>query len=94
MVMTNITLSLPDDVHIIMKMHKEIRWSEVVRKAITDYIGKLEKKGSEMTTEELLGELGDDFKKTLCELSFEKAENEYRKMRNAEWKRVSTIQSD
>ncbi len=52
--MTNITLSLPDEVHDKMKMHKEIRWSEVVRRAITDYIGKLEEKGSEMTTKELL----------------------------------------
>jgi hypothetical protein len=91
--MTNITLSLPDDVHIKMKMHKEIRWSEIVRRAITDYIGKLEEKGSEMTTKDLLEELGDDFRKTLSELSFEKAEKEYRKMRDAEWKRVSTIQT-
>ncbi len=91
--MTNITLSLPDDVHVKMKMHKEIRWSEVVRRAITDYIGKLEEKGSEMTTKELFEELGDDFRKTLSELSFEKAEKEYKKMRDAEWMRLSTIQT-
>ena len=91
--MTNITLSLPDEVHDKMKMHKEIRWSEVVRRTITDYIRKLEEKGSEMTTKDLLEELGDDFRKTLSELSFEKAEKEYKKMRDAEWKRVSTIQT-
>jgi len=92
--MTNITLSLPDEVHVKMKMHKEIRWSEVARRAITDYIGKLEEKGSEITTKDLLEELGDDFRKNLSELSFEKAEKEYKKMRDAEWKRVSSIQTD
>ena len=91
--MTNITLSLPDEVHTKMKMHKEIRWSEVVRKAITEYIGKLEEKGFEMTTKDLLEELGDDFRKSLSELSFEKAAKEYKKMRDAEWKRVSMIQT-
>ena len=91
--MTNITLSLPDEVHVKMKMHKEIRWSEVVRRAIIEYIGKLEDKGSEITTKDLLKELGDDFRKSLNELSFEKAEKEYKKMRDAEWKRVSMIQT-
>ncbi len=92
--MTNITLSIHNDVHFKMKTHKEIRWSEVVRRAITDYIGKLEEKGSEISTKDLLEELGDDFKKNLSELSFEKAEKEYKKMRDAEWKRVSSIQTD
>lgn len=92
--MTNITLSIPNEVHFKMKMHKEIRWSEVVRAAITEFMGKLEEKGcSEMTTKELLEELGDDFRKNLSELSFEKAEKEYKKMRDAEWKRVSSIQT-
>ena len=35
------TLSLPDDVYRIMKTHKEIRWSEVARRAIEDYAKKL-----------------------------------------------------
>jgi len=92
--MTNITLSIPNEVHFKMKMHKEIRWSEVVRRAITEFIEKLEEKGSEMTTKELREVLGDDFRKNLSELSFEKAEKEYKKMRDAEWKRVSSIQTD
>jgi hypothetical protein len=60
-----------------------------MRGAITEFMGKLEEKGSEMTTKELLEELGDDFRKKLSELSFEKAEKEYKKMRDAEWERVS-----
>jgi hypothetical protein len=40
--MPNMTLSLPEDVYRIVKVHKEIRWSEVARKAIEDYAKKLE----------------------------------------------------
>jgi len=58
--MTNITLSIPNEVHVKMKIHKEIRWSEVVRRAITEYMERLEEKGSEITTKDLLEELGDD----------------------------------
>ncbi len=90
--MTNITLSISDEVYARMKLHKEIKWSEVVRKAITDFIGKLEERGSEMTTKDLLEDLGDDFRKTLTEMSLEKAAKGYEKMRDAEWKRVYTTQ--
>lgn len=91
--MTNITLSIPDETYARMKMHREIRWSEVVRRAITEFIGKLEERGSEMTTRDLLEELGDDYRKSLSELSFEKAAKGYEKMRDAEWKRIYTIQT-
>ena len=39
--MPNITLSLPEDVYRVVKTHKEIRWSEVARRAIVDYAQKL-----------------------------------------------------
>jgi hypothetical protein len=91
--MTNVTLSIPNEVYVKMKAHKEIRWSEVVRRAINDFIGKLEEKGFDITTKDLLEELGDDFRKTLSELGFEKAVKGYEQMREAEWKRVSTTQA-
>ncbi|NVM03353.1 MAG: hypothetical protein HWN67_13515 [Candidatus Helarchaeota archaeon] len=40
--MPNITLSIPDEIHKIMKKHKEIRWSEVARQAIEKFSKKLE----------------------------------------------------
>ena len=40
--MTNVTLAIPDDLHTKMKEHSEIRWSEVVRKTITEKIEVLE----------------------------------------------------
>lgn len=40
--MTNITLAIPDELHERMKKHTEIRWSEVVRKTITDKVEMLD----------------------------------------------------
>ena len=48
--MPNVTLSIPEELHTRMKEHSEIRWSEVVRKTISqkiedlDIIEKLTKK--------------------------------------------------
>jgi predicted CopG family antitoxin len=39
--MPNMTLSIPEDIYHIIKSHKEIRWSEIARKAIADYAKKL-----------------------------------------------------
>ncbi|KYK28545.1 MAG: hypothetical protein AYK19_20820 [Theionarchaea archaeon DG-70-1] len=39
--MPNITLSLPEDIYAVVKEHKEIRWSEIARRAIEDYARKL-----------------------------------------------------
>ena len=40
--MGNITLAIPDDLQKRMKKHSEIRWSEVLRKAIQKKIDDLE----------------------------------------------------
>ena len=40
--MPNITLSIPEELHEKMKKHSEIRWSEVVRKSISEKIEDLE----------------------------------------------------
>ena len=40
--MPNVTLALPEDLHEKMKQYSEIRWSEVVRKTITQKIEELE----------------------------------------------------
>jgi hypothetical protein len=37
----NITLALPEDVYEIVKLHSEIRWSEIARRAIESYAKKL-----------------------------------------------------
>ncbi len=40
--MANITLSIPDELREKMKKYKEIKWSEIVRKAIVNELKKLE----------------------------------------------------
>lgn len=40
--MPNVTLAIPEDLHEKMKAHSEIRWSEVVRKSISEKIEDLE----------------------------------------------------
>ena len=40
--MPNVTLSIPEDLHTKMKKHTEIRWSEVVRKTISQKIEDLD----------------------------------------------------
>jgi hypothetical protein len=39
--MPNMTLSIPEEVHSIIKQHNEIRWSEIARRAITQEAKKL-----------------------------------------------------
>ena len=56
--MPNITMSLPEEIYRIVKKHREIRWSEVARRAIEDYAKKLElldalTENTELTEEEI-----------------------------------------
>ncbi len=87
--MPNITLSIPDEIYKKMKKYREVRWSEVARKAIVEYLRKLEGE-FKMSTEELLEELGEEFAKDLSAISFEKAVEWYEKMRETEWRRFFT----
>jgi len=40
--MINMTLAIPEDLHQTMKEHSEIKWSEVVRKSISQKIEDLD----------------------------------------------------
>jgi len=87
--MPNITLSIPEELYRKMKKHPEVRWSEVARKAIIEFLRKVEGE-FKTSTDELLEELGRDFVKDLSEISFEQAVEWYEKMREVEWRRSST----
>lgn len=86
--MPNITLSIPEQLYRKMKKHKEIKWSEVIRKAIADYIKRLEESKLEISTDDLLKELG--IAEELNEINIEKAAEYYKKMREEEWRRFTT----
>jgi len=40
--MTNITFSINDDIHKKMKEHPEIKWTEILRQSIINYLKKVE----------------------------------------------------
>jgi len=42
MKMPSMTLSIPEDLHQLIKEHNEVRWSEIARRAMWDYARKLE----------------------------------------------------
>lgn len=90
--MPNITLSIPEDVYRRMKKHPEVRWSKIARDAIIEYLQKIEGKNV-VSSDELLKELGEEFAVDLAAISLEDAIKHYKKMREAEWKRFSTIQA-
>ena len=73
MFMVNMTLSVPDKIHVLMKKYPEIKWSEISRQAIVKKLEDLEfltelkeiensekeiKKGNYLSFEEILSELG------------------------------------
>ncbi|MEA3559757.1 MAG: hypothetical protein U9R75_10940, partial [Candidatus Thermoplasmatota archaeon] len=56
--MVSMTLSIPEDLHVLIKKHNEIRWSEIARRALWDYARKLTildeiASGSEITEEDV-----------------------------------------
>jgi Arc/MetJ-type ribon-helix-helix transcriptional regulator len=58
--MAKITVSVPQELHDKMKRHPEVRWSEVVRKAVTDYVARLEVvEGAVVPSEKLAAMLKD-----------------------------------
>jgi len=58
--MPEITLSIPEDAYKKVKEHEEVRWNEVIKDAIIEYIWRLEKRELEVKTEELLEDSGED----------------------------------
>ena len=42
MKLTNMTLSIPNDIYQKLKKHPEIKWSEIARRAIIEYLHNLE----------------------------------------------------
>ena len=85
--MANVTLSVPDDLHRRMKKHREVRWSEVVRRAITEYLENLE--GRSRTTAQLVSIVEKDGV-DISNISLEQAELYYNNARALEWRRTST----
>jgi len=91
--MPNITVSVPKDVYKKMKGYSEVKWSEVVRKALTEYIEKLEVTERGVVLSDELSEMLRESKLDVSSISLEKAIEHYEGVRELEWKRSSTIQA-
>jgi hypothetical protein len=91
--MVNITISIPQELYDRMKRYSEVKWSEVVRKAVADYVGRLEiVEGGVVPSEKLAAMLRDSNLDVSC-VELEKAVEYYDKGRKLEWKRLSTTQT-
>jgi histone H3/H4 len=89
--MANMTLSIPDDIRERMRKYPEIKWSEVVRRAILEYLDELA--GSETRELSYYAELAKRTGVSIEDIPLDAAEKHYEKMRDLEWKRHSTTRT-
>ena len=63
--MPNVTLSVPEKLYKIMREHKEIRWSEIVRRALWDYVYEMQRKEKIVSEHESIGKNNDSKQQNL-----------------------------
>ena len=89
--MPNITLALPEEIYRKMKRRRDVKWSEVARRAIVERLERVERPvGFYASTSELRDMIERSGVK-LEKISIEEAIRHYRKVRELEWRRISTI---
>ena len=88
--MTNMTISIPSELCEKMKKHAEVKWSEVVRKSIADYINKMEMANGGVVPSSILVAMLKDSNLELSNITLETATDQYEERRDLEWKRLST----
>ncbi len=92
--MVNITISIPQKLYDKMKRHSEVKWSEVVRKAIASYVYRLEiVEGGAVPMKKLAKKLKDSGVDT-SSIDLEKAIKYYEEGRKLAWKRLSTTETN
>jgi hypothetical protein len=91
--MVNVTVSIPQELYDKMKKYSEVKWSEVVRKALTDYVGRLEIIERGIVPSEKLAAMLRESKLDVTSMNLEKAVRYYDEGRKLEWKRSSTTQT-
>jgi len=91
--MVNVTVSIPESLYRKMKKFSEVKWSEVVRKALADYIMRLEVMERGVMSSDELSEMLKTSKLDVSSISLDKAVEYYEKARELEWKRSSTTRA-
>jgi len=90
--MVNVTVSIPEDLHNKMRKYSEVKWSEVVRKALIEYIGRLEVKERRVVSSDELSEMLKMAQLDVASITLDKAVEYYERARELEWKRSPTTQ--
>jgi len=93
MCMGNITISIPQELCDKMKQHSEVKWSEVVRKALASYVERLETLEGGMVPMKKLAKKLKDAGVNVSGIALDKAIEHYEEGRKLEWKRLSTTQT-
>lgn len=86
--MAHLTLSIPDELYEEMKQHPEIKWSEVARRAIVEYLQRVKGRSS---SKEVLELLSDETREKLRSVTREEAKRFYGMMVEAEWRRARSL---
>ena len=76
-----------------MKRHSEVKWSEVVRKALADYVDRLEVAKDGVISAEALSRKLKEKGADLSNIDLDKAIEYYEEGRKLERKRLSMIQA-
>ena len=87
--MVNITISIPKELHDKLKMHSEVEWSEIIRNALIEYVGRLEIAERQTVSSEKLAAMLKEANLDVSSVDLDKAVEFYEKARRLEWKRVS-----
>ena len=91
--MVNITVSIPPELCEKMKRHSEVKWSEVVRKALASYVDRLDIVEGGVVPMKKLAKKLQDSGVDVSSIDLEKAIKYYEEGRKLEWKRLSTTQT-
>ena len=91
--MVNITVSIPPELCKRMKKHSEVKWSEVVRKALANYIDRLDIVEGGVVPMKKLAKKLQDLGVDISSINLEQAIKYYEEGRKLEWKRLSTTQT-
>jgi len=89
--MTNITFSVDDDLHKQMKEHPEIKWTEILRQSILNYLKKIEEI-DELSIEDFRTRLDPKLLSKIEELNEQDEILFYKKVKEKEHKRLDSLQ--
>ncbi len=88
--MTNITFSVDKELHKKMKEHPEIKWSEILRQAIVEYLKKIDHK-EQITVGDLRKQLDKETLDQIDSLDVEKEIEFFKKTKEMEAQRLKRL---